>query len=223
MWGSIIGAVLGGVMSHSSAKKQSQAMKDSAEVQKQALEYNKQEYDRQLQLEKEWTDTFGYIDENVAQFAQHINTNLSAQYRGTQLEQATQHALDNTYKLLSQRGYEVSNGIEASLTAQIEQNKQIKMAEIQATAPMEQLQTAMDVGNWAYSHKPQPQVALGNMTTQANSVATGLRSLGAFYGERAQGAAQFGGQLGGMIAQGFGLDAPQIQPQQQNLGFAGLF
>jgi len=195
----LFGAILGGLLSYGAAKKQNKNMENATKVQEEALQLNKEEYQRQLEKEKEWYDTFGFIDDNIADFAKQFDSTLSAQYKNTQLEQSIQKAKDNTLKMLAQRGYDTGNGIEASLMTQIETQKQLRAAEIQATAPLEQAQTLMDMGQYAYSHKPNPMNALGNMTSQANQYATGLRSLGSYYGQRAASSAQFGGMLGGAI------------------------
>jgi len=196
----LFGAILGGLLSYGAAKKQGKAADKAAQVQQDQLNFTKDVYKDAQAKEAEWYKTFGFIDENIADFAQSINSGQMAQYKTAQYEQAFQKMRDQSLAMLSQRGYEVGNGIEAGLTLQIQQNKQMKLAELKAMQPYEDAQTMMNIGNYAWNHKTNPYNLLGNVQQAANGATSSLNTLANFYGQRANSAAQFGGQLAGAFA-----------------------
>ena len=196
IFGSILGNVLGGLLG---GKKQNQAQKQATEQSAEQFRLAKEEYTRQQELLQEWNKTFGFIDENIAQFAKSLNSSDILQYKTTLTEQAYKKAYDNTMNLLAARGYDVSNGIEAGLLSQVEQQKQLALAELQVTVPQEVNQQLMTIGQYAYTHRPNPAGLFGVMNSATAQVSTALTNEAKLYGQQAKGAAMFGGQLAGAV------------------------
>lgn len=127
-------AVVGGIMSSKSAKKQAKSADRATDASSEAtaaqLAFEQERYD-------DWNAVYGPLQENLANYYQNVTPDYYAAVGLEQFQKEYQTGLTRLNENLAQRGIDPSSGIQASLESQAELSAAETRASIRRDAPQQ--------------------------------------------------------------------------------------